>query len=65
MFGSEMKGRISIRIGGCRALGESGESETLGDGGGQKTVILLRLISESEESEEDKRGNDGSPSTEL
>ena len=60
-----MKGRISIRIGGCRALGESGGSETLGDGGGQQTVILLRLISEPEESEEDERGDDGSPPAKL
>ena len=40
-------------------------SETLGDGGSPKAVVLLRLISESEESEEDKCAKDDSPSIDL
>lgn len=33
----------------------------LGDGGGQRSVDLLYLISESEEPEENKHAKDGSP----
>ena len=60
-----MKRRIDIRIGDRRALGGGGGSETLGDGGGPKAVVLLRLIGESKESEEAERAKDGSPSIEL
>jgi len=56
---------MNARIGVGRALGKSGVSETLGDGRSQKTVVLLRFISESEETEEDERGNDNSPSFHL
>jgi hypothetical protein len=60
-----MKRGMNIRIGDGRGLGESSESETLGDGGSQKTVVLLRLISESEETEKDECAKDGSPSSGL
>ena len=56
---------MNARIGADRTLGESGVSETLGDGRSQNAIVLLRLISESEESEEDERGNDGTPSGNL
>ena len=65
LFGSEMKRGMNIRVGDGRGLGESSVSETLGDGGSNEAVVLLRLISESEESEEDKRAKDGSPSSGL
>jgi len=57
--------RLDHRIGDCRALGEGRGSETLGDGGGQKTVVLLRFIGESEEGEEKERAKDDRPSIEL
>ena len=63
MGGSEMKKRgINIRIGDGRALGEGGVAETLGNGGSQKTIVLLSLISEPEETEEDECAEDGGPS---
>ena len=65
LFGSEMKRGMNIRIGDGRGLGESSDSETLGDGGSQKAVVLLRLLSEPEETEEDERAKDGSPSSGL
>ena len=40
-------------------------SQTLSNGGSQEAVVLLRLLSESEESEEDKRAEDGGPSRGL
>ena len=56
---------ISIRIQDGRTLSERGVPETLGDGGSQKTVVLPRLLGESEETEKDERAKDSSPSSEL
>jgi hypothetical protein len=53
---------MNVRIGDGRALGECGVSETLGNGGGQKAIVLLSLISEAEEAEKDERAEDGGPS---
>lgn len=60
-----MKRGINIRIGGGRTLGESCESQTLGDSGSPETVVLLRFVSESEESEQGERAIDGKPSVRL
>lgn len=62
MVGSETKGKIDIRVGDGRTLGERGVSKTLGNGGSKKAVVLPRLISEPEESEKDERAEDGRPS---
>ena len=56
---------MNTRIGAGRALGEGGVSETLGDGGSQEPVVLPRLVSESEEAEEDESGNDAIPTRNL
>ena len=53
------------RTGGGRALGENGESEELGDRGSQKTIVPLRLVVESEESEEEVGAEDDTPSIHL
>ena len=65
IIGSELGREINVRAGDRRGLGESGVSETLGDGGSQETVMLLRLIGESEESEEEDSTNDRSPTLNL
>jgi len=56
---------LDHRVGAGHALGESGVSETLGDGGSQEAVVLFRLIGKSEETEEDERANDVGPSNAL
>lgn len=56
---------IHVRIGAGRALCESGDAQTLGDGGSKEAVVLLRFFSESEEGEEDGRAKDGTPSIDF
>lgn len=62
MRSAEAKMKMDIRIGDGRALGEGGVSKTLSNGGGQKTVVLLCLVSEPEETEEDEGAEDRGPS---
>lgn len=60
-----MKSGISIRVGGGPALGERVAPQTLGNGGSEKAVVLHCLVSKSKETEEDKRGKDSRPPSEL
>jgi len=57
--------RLDQRAGHGPGLGEGCVSETFGDGGSQKTVVLQRLISESEEAKEDQGADDSRPSSDL
>ena len=65
MDGSETKRGNDIRVGHGPALGEGCVSEALGNGASQKAVVLHGLVGETEETEEDERANDSSPSGDL
>ena len=65
MFKSEVKRGIGVRIEDGRTFGGSGVSETACNGVSQEAVVLLCFIRETEETEEDERAEDGSPSSDL
>ena len=62
MYGSEVEGGTNTG-GGLHGPGERCPAKRLGDDGSQKDVVLPRLTSETEETEEDKCAKDGSPPT--
>ena len=65
MCRSGIKRGNDIRVRDGPALGESGISQTLGDSGSQKPVVLHCLIGKSEESEEQECAKNSSPSIDL
>ena len=56
---------MNIRIGCDCALGKRGVPNTFDNCRSQKAVVLPCLLSESEETKEDKRAKDSRPSTDL
>ena len=56
---------MNIRIGDDCALGKRSVPDTFDNCRSQKAVVLHCLLSESEETKEDKRAEDSRPSTDL